>query len=138
MFAGPPKDRSIWCSKPGPRASFWSGASGPSPSTQLAPTFAPRASCRARWRTNRDSNPRLLSDGFSAIDARAADLALPRWPPVALQSVDESFDCLEHWLLGTREEPMIIAVELNELSAGDLTRHIAASLNTHGPVVAAV
>src|SRR5882762_3658953 len=107
MFAGPPKDRSIWCSKPGPRASFWSGASAVH--HQLAPTFAPRASCRARWRTDRDSNPRLLSDGFSAIDARAADLALPRWPPAARQSVDESFDYLEHGLLSTCKEPMIIA-----------------------------
>src|SRR5450631_262849 len=33
---------------------------------------------------------------------------------------------------------MIIAVELNELSAGDLAGHIAASRNAHGPIVAAV
>src|SRR3981189_1941505 len=33
---------------------------------------------------------------------------------------------------------MIIAVELTELSASDLAGHIAASLNTHGPVVPAV
>jgi hypothetical protein len=36
---------------------------------------------------------------------------------VARQSVDEAFDGLEHWLLSTRKEPMIIAVELDELSA---------------------
>jgi hypothetical protein len=36
------------------------------------------------------------------------------------QSVGESFDGLDHWLLSTRKEPMIIAVELNELSAGDV------------------
>src|SRR5882757_6715013 len=64
--------------------------------------------------------------------------ALPRWPPVARQSVNESFDCLEHWLLSTRKEPMIIAVELNELSASDLAGHIATCRNTHGPVVPAV
>src|SRR6267142_81290 len=66
------------------------------------------------------------------------ELASPRWPPVARQSADESFDCLEHWLLSTRKEPMIIAVELNELSASDLASHIAACRNTHGPVVPAV
>src|ERR1700682_5848967 len=75
---------------------------------------------------------------LSVIDAWAANLALPRWPPVARQSANESFDCLEHWLLSTRKEPMIIAVELNELSASDLAGHIAACLNTHGPVVPAV
>jgi len=52
--------------------------------------------------------------------------------------VNESFDCLEHRLPSTRKEPMIVAVELNELSAGDLAGHIAACRNTHGPVVPAV
>src|SRR6266404_1843241 len=66
------------------------------------------------------------------------DPALPRWSPVARQSANESFDCLEHWLLSTRKEPMIIAVELNELSAGDLAGHIAACRNTYCPVVPAV
>src|ERR1700730_18640952 len=75
---------------------------------------------------------------LSVIDARTADLALPRWPPVARQRVNEAFDCVEHGLLSPRKEPMIIAVELNELGAGDLAGHIAACRNAHGPIVAAV
>ena len=67
-----------------------------------------------------------------------SDLALPRWPPAARESVDELPDCLEHGWLGAGKEPMIIAVELDELRAGDFARHVAAGFDAHGPVVAAV
>jgi hypothetical protein len=63
---------------------------------------------------------------------------LPRWPPVARQSVDESFDGLEHGLLRTRKEPMIIAVELHEVRTSDVARHVAACRDAHGLVVPAV
>src|SRR6266851_6617106 len=102
---------------------------------------------RANWSEKRRAS---CSDAFSSREPVPTPhqvrgrlslenaLALPRWPPVARQSVNESLDCLEHWLLSTRKEPMIIAVELNELSAGDVAGHIAACRNTHGPVVPAV
>src|SRR3954454_20388790 len=63
---------------------------------------------------------------------------LPRSPPVVRQGIAKSLDCLEHGLLSTRKEPMIVAVELDELSASDLAGHIAACRNTHGLVVPAV
>src|SRR5258708_557183 len=68
----------------------------------------------------------------------AVEPAVASWPAVARQSDDEAFDCHEHWFLSARKEPMIIAVEPNELSASDLAGHIAACRNTHGPVVPAV
>src|SRR5882757_916672 len=78
------------------------------------------------------------SHRLSGPSKRSADLASPRWPPVAWQGVNKSSGCLEHWLLSTRKEPMIITVELNELSAGDVAGHIAAGRNTYGPVVPTV
>src|SRR5229473_2724269 len=86
-------------------------------------------------------NVMLRSERRERLEAWAASdspISHSRWPPAARQGVNESFDCLEHWLLSTRKEPMIVAVELNELSAGDLAGHIAACRKTHGPVVPAV
>jgi hypothetical protein len=39
-------------------------------------------------------------------------------------------------MLSSRKEPMIIAVELNELSAGDLAGHFAACRNTEESIAA--
>ena len=82
-----------------------------------------------------------LKPGTMRLSCRC--LSCRPWPyRVSLLSrgraLNELFDCLEHGLLSTRKEPMIIAVELNELSASDLAGHIAACRNTHGPVVPAV
>jgi hypothetical protein len=41
-------------------------------------------------------------------------------------------------LVAEHKEPMIIAIELNEFSVSDLTGHVAASLDTNGPVVLTV
>ena len=50
----------------------------------------------------------------------------------------KSSDGFEHRLLRAREEPMIVAVEFNELSAIDVARHVAARLDPYCAIVAAM
>src|ERR1700752_2657300 len=59
-------------------------------------------------------------------------------PSRARQSADEALDRREHRLLSAGKEPMIIAVELDELSTGNSPGDIAPRLNARGPVVPAV
>lgn len=62
-----------------------------------------------------------------------AGASRPR-PALTLQSIRESLDRLQHRLLIARKEPVIMAVELDQLSTTDPARHIAAGRDAHGLV----